>query len=437
MRASLLRAALAAFGATAFVVACHSAQSYVPARLPLGTAATAPYVWSNVRWGGGGFITGIVAHPIFPDLLYVRTDVGGCYRWDPVGQRWIPLLDWLPHSLENFYGGESIAIDPSNPKIVYFAAGMFDWWPGGPWDMLKSTDQGATWTRTHLNVKMNGNDFPGEQNGERLIVDPNDGNVLYFGSRYDGLWKSTNAAGSWQHVGSFPNKGAAGIGITFVDVDRTTGSPGAPSKTIYAAVRDAGVYRSTNAGASWALLAGSPVNPHREAIASDGTLYVTHDAGVARFHGGSWSDISPPQRARNFTGISVDPTDPNAVVTMESNYGWYRSTDGGKTWTFWHVKATSSVPWLPNDQFADGPVALLIDPTHPHRVWFTDTGAVWRTDDITAKTQIWKSYVNGLEEMVVFDVKSPPSGAPLLSGVADHVGFRNASLTAPPPNEFG
>ena len=37
----------------------------------------------------------------------------------------------------------------------------------------------------------------------------------------------------------------------------------------------------------------------------------------------------------------------------------------------------------------------------------------------------------------LFDVKSAPRGAPLLAAVADHVGFRNTSLTMPPPNEMG
>ena len=107
------------------------------------------YAWKNVQWGCGGFVTGIVAHPSEPNLLYIRTDVGGCYRWDAAGERWIPLLDWLPHSMQNLYGGESSAIDPSNPRNVSFAGGMFDWWRGGPWDVLKSTNQGKTWERTN------------------------------------------------------------------------------------------------------------------------------------------------------------------------------------------------------------------------------------------------------------------------------------------------
>ncbi|MCP3471634.1 hypothetical protein NLM33_14995 [Bradyrhizobium sp. CCGUVB1N3] len=350
----IYRACLGALLATLSFAAGHA-----------GAVKSEPHVWTNVKWGGGGYVTGIVAHPSAPNpnLLYIRADVGGCYRWDAANQRWIPLLDWLPLSQENLFGGESIAIDPSNPNNVYFAAGMFNWWRGGPWDVLKSTDQGKKWQRTNLNVVMHGNDFPGALNGERLIVDPNDGNVLYFGSRNDGLWKRTNAAASLQR------------GITFVAIDRTTGRAGSPS-TVYAAVRGQGVYRSTDAGLSWALMAGSPVGPHREAIASDGTLYVTHDDGVAKFSGGAWTNISPPRERRNFSAISVDPTNPNVLVTMENHYGWYRSTNGGASWTFWNVSATSSVPWLPNSEFASTPPAMVIDPADPKRVWFTDTAGV-------------------------------------------------------------
>src|SRR5882724_9613661 len=84
-----------------------------------GVVKSEPYIWTNVKWGGGGYVTGIVAHPSAPNLLYIRTDVGGCYRWDAANQRWIPLLDWLPLSHANLFGGESIAIDPSNPNNVY------------------------------------------------------------------------------------------------------------------------------------------------------------------------------------------------------------------------------------------------------------------------------------------------------------------------------
>src|SRR4051794_36907932 len=62
------------------------------------------YVWSNVKIGGGGFVTGIVFHPREKNLIYARTDVGGAYRWDAAVQRWIPITDWIDRANNNFSG---------------------------------------------------------------------------------------------------------------------------------------------------------------------------------------------------------------------------------------------------------------------------------------------------------------------------------------------
>ena len=54
-----------------------------------------------------------------------------------------------------------------------------------------------------IGVPMGGNDT-GRGMGERLAVDPNNGTILYFGSRGSGLYKSTSSGGSWTKVTGFP-----------------------------------------------------------------------------------------------------------------------------------------------------------------------------------------------------------------------------------------
>jgi hypothetical protein len=47
-----------------------------------GEIPSQPYVWKNVTVVGGGFISGIVFSRVEKGLAYVRSDMGGFYRWD-------------------------------------------------------------------------------------------------------------------------------------------------------------------------------------------------------------------------------------------------------------------------------------------------------------------------------------------------------------------
>src|SRR5215831_1808128 len=173
---------------------CHAAA--VGAEPP----AAESYSWHNVVIGGGGFVTGIVFHPRQKGLIYARTDVGGAYRWDDTVQQWIPLTDWIGAADVNLTGIESIAVDPSDTNRVYLAAGTYT---RGNAAILCSEDQGRTFQRSDVPFKMGANQT-GRFNGERLAVDPNQGEILFFGSREDGLWKSVDRGVTWGKVESFP-----------------------------------------------------------------------------------------------------------------------------------------------------------------------------------------------------------------------------------------
>src|ERR1700731_1462816 len=68
------------------------------------------YVWTNVVVGGGGFSPNILFSPVEPGLAYLRTDIGGVYRYDQSQQRWIALQDGMAEG--NYFGVESVAPDP-------------------------------------------------------------------------------------------------------------------------------------------------------------------------------------------------------------------------------------------------------------------------------------------------------------------------------------
>ena len=261
--------------------------------------------------------------------------MGGFYRSTDGGADWVPLTDGYPASMGNYLGGESIAPDPSNANIVYAAAGMYE--SSGTGVILSSTDQGADWTVNTIAVPMGGNDT-GRGMGERLAVDPNNGTILYFGSRGSGLYKSVNSGGSWSKVTAFPATGdvaATGTswGLPVVVFDERGGSA-AGSTTIYvaAATTAAGsnLYQTTDGGTTWTEIAGGPTGlmAHHASVGSDGTVWLAYGNNYGPFNTvsgleligqvwkysatGSWTNVTPSSNWGGMGGgISVDAQDPS------------------------------------------------------------------------------------------------------------------------------
>ena len=332
--AAALAALVAAAGLTPALPAFAQAAPTAAAKPP----ASIPYRWKSVQMVGGGFVDGIVFHPTTQGVRYARTDMGGAYRWDPAAKQWAPILDWVSFADVNFMGVESIAVDPRDASRVYLACGTYSGVPNTA--ILRSSDQGRTFARTNVPFRMGGNEN-GRGDGERLAVDPNDGRVLYFGSRSAGLWRSVDRAVTWQHVESFPDiteavlpppppppppaPGAApgagrrrrggyrpsqGDGIVSVVFDPRSGSAGHPSQTLYAAVSLRGrdnLFRSTDGGATWQAVPGQPTQyrANHAVLAASGVLYVSYgsapgpsrmtDGGVWKFdtNTSAWTDITP------------------------------------------------------------------------------------------------------------------------------------------------
>jgi photosystem II stability/assembly factor-like uncharacterized protein len=418
----------------------HSAATTILAALTIlvcaerTTLAQTAYQWKNVSIGGGGYVTGIFLHPLQQNLAYIRTDVGGFYRWDAVNSRWLPLTDWMTLAQSNYFGGEALALDAQNPNVVYIACGKSTAF-GAIGTIFKSTDQGATWSKLNIDLKMGGNDDK-HWAGERLVVNPLNSNVIFFGSRLDGLWQSSDAGATWSKVTSFNATLTSGIGITSLAFDKVL-TPG----TLYAAAYGDGVYQSTDTGVTWQKLAGSPAQVNRLATAPDGSLYATHQSGVSKFSGGVWSNLQPGGLSAPFCAISINPLNPNDLLTAlgeTQQTKIFRSTDSGATWTEKQRTHASTVPWWTDVMLTDQWIAAMeFDPSAPGRVWFTDWGGVLRTESIDAQPALFVNYEVGHEELVNFALAAPAQGALLLSGHADQDGFNhNNGLDSFPSRNF-
>ncbi|KAF3936614.1 hypothetical protein ABW19_dt0209481 [Dactylella cylindrospora] len=474
---------------------------YAAALVALATApllvASAPsecYRWKNVKiGGGGGFVDGIVFNPTASGVAYARTDIGGAYRLN-ADDTWTPLLDWVDSTNWNYMGVDAIATDPIDTNRVVAAVGLYtnDWDPNMG-SILRSSDKGNTWSATKLPFKVGGN-MPGRGMGERLAIDPNSNNIIYFGARSgNGLWKSTDYGATWAKVTSFtsvgtfvPNPSSSNsydrdiVGIAWVTFDSTSGTRGSATPRIFVGVADTSnsIWVSTNGGSTWSLVSGQPSQsylPHKGVLSpSDGFLYITYSDGAGPYDGtlgavwkyniasGAWTDITPATGSDlyyGFGGFAVDLKKPGTIMVAALNAWWpegimFRSTDGGSTWTKnwdWAGYPTrtkrftmdsSLAPWLsdPADEvpepFGWMMEALVIDP-HNSDHWLYGTGAtIYGGRDLTkwdtGGNVTVKSLADGIEETAVLDLLSPTTQhVKLVSSIGDINGFIHDNLDTP------
>ena len=255
-------------------------------------------------------------------------------------------LEWRcigPHR-----GGRVVAVagDPSCPMTFYFGACA-----GGVW---KTTDGGQNWRNVSdgfFNTAAIG----------ALAVSTSDPNVIYAGtgetsirsnvSHGDGLYKSTDAGQSWQHIGLADTRH---IGKIQIDPRNPDGVYVAALGHAFGPNKERGVFRSLDGGVTW-----------RHA------LYKSDRAGSH--------------------DIALDPNNPRilyAAVWQAQRYphklesggpecGLWRSVDAGESW-----QEISRKPGLPAGLL--GKIGVAVSPAKPGRVWAlieADDGAVFRSED--------------------------------------------------------
>ena len=400
----------------------------------------------SVKIGGGGFVTGIVIHPQAADVMYARTDVGGLYRWDAANQDWHQLLSMESVGQKVSLSVESVAVDPSNVNIVYAATGAYTHTGKGeeiPGNILKSIDGGNTWQVLDLSVPMGGNE-EWRWAGERLAVDPHNSNVVYFGSRLDGLWRSQDGGMSWNQIDTSviplgetwgETKGVAGV--TFIEFDESS------QGIAYVGVAGKGVYQTTDRGNTWQYLGGisESLIPQQGEVNGDGELVVTlfdpqegsSNGGIWKFNGSGWEDVTP-KNGKNYAGLTINASEPNTLFSMTypmTPKDIYRSTDGGETWQALNSQQ-QGLDWYPEWSLWNLSGDLAVNPNNSNQVWLTNGIGVWKTEEGNSNVTTWSATVEGIEETVPFDAVSTPGGASLITAIADFDGFRHIDINATP-----
>ncbi|MDQ1919206.1 exo-alpha-sialidase [Massilia pseudoviolaceinigra] len=431
----------------------------------------AGYKWDIVPMGGAGFVTGVFPAKTEQGMAYARTDVGGAYRWDKGAAKWVPLMDWMPEADMGLMGIESLAVDPKNAANIVLLAGT-SYFGNGRTVIMRSTNYGQNFTFTDVTAqfKTHGNGY-GRQSGERLAFDPGSSNILYTGTRYNGLFKSTDSGASWTRMNSLnvtttPNDN----GVNLVLPDPTSVVNGVAQRLIVGVSRNStagpNLYRSDNGGQTFTAISGPPgkLMPQRGVYDGLGNLYLTYGNGAGpgglddplkesdpMNQGGvwkydvtnsRWTNVTPSGMTNAFSGISVDPNNRQRVIASTINMYWtqwksadgkdtygdriFLSTNGGTSWTDVVAnasKATDGIAWIA-DESIHWAGSVVFDPFNGQTAWVTSGNGIFKTTNVGAAQPTWTFNVQGLEEAVPLGVVSVPGG-PLVSAIGDYDGFRH------------
>ncbi|HEV3206030.1 MAG TPA: glycosyl hydrolase [Terriglobales bacterium] len=329
--------------------------------------------------------------------VFAGTASGGVWKSVNGGTTFRPVFDRQPVQSIG-----AVAIDPSNPKIVW--AGTGESWVRNSVSVgdgiYKSTDGGENWTNMGLRDS---------EHIAKILVDPKDSNTVLacaLGHLWDdnqerGVYKTSDGGTTWKKVLGGSNN-STGCGL----IARSIQDP----KTIFASLWD---FRRQG----WTFRSGGPGSG----------IYKSTDGGD------HWTELNDsnskglPEKPWGRVALAVAPSKPQVVyANIESKKSaLYRSDDGGKTWN--RLDASLYVVWRPfyfgnlivdpkdeNKIFKpDGPLLLSvnggqsfsvvsgsahgdfhdvwIDPSNPNVVYAGDDGGLWRSEDGGTR---WKHQLN-------------------------------------------
>lgn len=412
--------------------------------------------FSQVAMGGGGFVSGVFATGK-EGLYYARTDVGGAYRYNSETELWESMSYAISEEDQGFLGIAALAFGESDPNRVYLLAGT-SYLSGGRTALFISDDYGNSFTRTELTgyIKVDGNGM-GRGNGERLAVDPKNSDIVYAGGMSTGgMIKSTDGGVNFTVLDLGTDTNTSNMnGICSIVIDPRSGDENGCT-TIYAAISrkgDYNIYKSTDAGASWAPVEDAPkgLMVQRMKYNGDGKIVITYADAEGpwnnnRSSGGirvldmaddSFTDITPKKQA--YGDVVIDPENPDRMAACTENiyvpqptgaYGdeFYVTTDGGQNWTLLNDNMTFSsngVDWLSTTSM-HWCSSMAIDPNNTDRIMVVSGNGIYACDNIWDAAPEFYFFAKGIEETVPYELVSIPGGG-LVTAIGDYDGFYQES----------
>jgi photosystem II stability/assembly factor-like uncharacterized protein len=256
-----------------------------------------------------------------PRVLIAGT-LRGVFRSTDDGTHWKQIS---PEGSTELHEVESIAIDPTNPDIIYAGTWHLPW---------KTIDGGKTWVNIKEGIIDDSDVFS-------IIVDPKNPSIVYA-SACSGIYKSETAAEPNAHDSIKPGNRfhkIQGIPSTARRTRKLMQDP-RHFDTVYAGTTE-GLYRTLDAGEKWERTTGpdliindvfiDPTAPDHVLLATDRGGVLSSDNAGMTFHASN-AGFS----ARQIIAYAADPHNPShlfvGVVNDKETGGVFASTNGGVRW---------------------------------------------------------------------------------------------------------
>jgi photosystem II stability/assembly factor-like uncharacterized protein len=235
---------------------------------------------------------------------------------------------------------------------------------------------------------------------------PGKPNLYYMGATGGGIWKTENAGATWKNISDADFKVGTIGAVAVAESDHNViyaGTGESPIRGVTTSHGD-GVWKSTDAGKSWQHLglkeSGQisrikihPQNPDIAFIAVQGQIWgPNEERGIFRTVDGgkSWKQVLKVSENTGASDLAMDPANPRILYAAMWNHGrkpWYihsggtdggifKSTDGGDNWE----KLGGGLPDMV------GKIAVDVSASNPERVYALiesepEKGGLWRSDD--------------------------------------------------------
>jgi photosystem II stability/assembly factor-like uncharacterized protein len=368
--------------------------------------------YSNANWtfmgpntsaggySGIGRLNCIGFHPTIANTFWVGAPAGGLWKTTDGGTTWSTNTDNLP-----VLGISDIAINPSNPNIIYIATGdgdntvnMGDTKSVG---VLKSTDGGATWSTTGLNLSLSSKIII-----RRLIINPTNPLIL-IAATSNGIYRTADGGTSWtqQKTG------------WFIDVEYKPSDPNYAYASTFDFNGNSQIYTSTDSGVTWnqvtsfsgiiridiAVTANSPNLVDALCVDSQSGLYGLYNS---KNSGATFTQYFNANCTNNFLNFSFDASGCGGqgfydlaytINPSDSNEIWmggintWRSIDGGSNWSLnnvWSAFETSSVPEVHADKHF-----IAFHPLNNSLIYECNDGGLYVTNNSGTN---WNDITNGM-----------------------------------------